>query len=433
MDKNKKQNIANFGKYGWLTIFYCMLMFWFYVGMVNDGTNATAPAIASKLGVELGVILNANAVGGVLGIIIFIIAGQLNKNIGSRMTSSILLILAGGSYIFIGNATSLIMYTGFYTLLVGSVMSAGYVSGGTLVAIWFPKCKGIVMGYTTMGHNLASALYVPIIVLLVSKYNVSNAVIPIGIACAILGVLGYIFVRNTPQERGVNPDNVSNEVFKNEYDLTDVTDDGGWTTSKLLKTKELWVAAITTGCFQICSTGVMTTMVIRNGQLGFSQVQAVTIMSICAFIGVVGSWIIGIFDDKFGTRRTMIVFGIWYAAALLCNASEVTPLVYLSIGMIGMGIGGSANFTTSLPSSIFGRHGFNKVNSVLFPIQGAISSLCFAVNGVISLITGGELRWSYAVFAGVALCSSLIVSTINDKKYNRDFLAEQKLNSENYF
>ena len=33
----------------------------------------------------------------------------------------------------------------------GGIMSAGYVAGGTLVASWFPKKKGVVMGYTTMG------------------------------------------------------------------------------------------------------------------------------------------------------------------------------------------------------------------------------------------------------------------------------------------
>ena len=43
--------------------------------------------------------------------------------------------------------------------------------------------------------------------------------------------------------------------------------------------------------------------------------------------------------------------------------------------MIGMAIGGSANFTTSLPAAIFGRHEFDKVNSVIFPVQGLITSM----------------------------------------------------------
>ena len=67
-------------------------------------------------------------------------------------------------------------------------------------------------------------------------------------------------------------------------------------------------------------------------------------------------------DEKVGTKKTMVLFGIWYAIALLLNftaVDHVTPLVYASLFMIAMGIGGSANFTTSLPTSIFGRQGFD--------------------------------------------------------------------------
>ena len=107
----------------------------------------------------------------------------------------------------------------------------------------------------------------------------------------------------------------------------------------------------------------------------------------------------------------MVFFGIWYALSLLANATENTILVYVSIFMIGMSIGGSANFTTSLVTSVYGRQGFSKVNSVIFPIQGAVSALSFVVNGVVSNITGGNLRYTYIIFAGVSIVSSLCWSS----------------------
>ena len=58
------------------------------------------------------------------------------------------------------------------------IMSAGYLSNGVIVANWFPKKKGIVMGYTTMGHNLATALFVPLILYLVAVLGVNGPVIP---------------------------------------------------------------------------------------------------------------------------------------------------------------------------------------------------------------------------------------------------------------
>ena len=148
-------------------------------------------------------------------------------------------------------------------------------------------------------------------------------------------------------------------------------------------------------------------------------------MTVIACIGVVGSWLVGILDDRIGTKRTMILFGIWYMTALLANASETKTGIYISIFMIGMGIGGSANFTTSLPTSIFGRHEFDKVNSVIFPIQGLITALCFAVNGIVLNLTG-DLRNAYLVFAGVAAANVLLVLLIDEHKYNKDWQAGNK-------
>ena len=55
----EKQSMNNFG-IGWGTILYCLLMFFLYVGMINDGTNVLAPAAAANCGVEPGTIITKN-------------------------------------------------------------------------------------------------------------------------------------------------------------------------------------------------------------------------------------------------------------------------------------------------------------------------------------------------------------------------------------
>ncbi len=426
-----KNSIFRFGLWGWVTILYCLLMFFLYVGMCNDGANITAPAITAVLGAGDGEIMNLNSIAGLVGVVFFIIVGQINQRIGPRLTSGICCIVAGVAYILAFNSPSPLLYCAAMCFVYGGIMSAGYVAGGTLVASWFPKKKGAVMGYTTMGHNFASAFYVQLLSILIGPSvlkTIGGAVIPIGIAAIVLGVLGMILIRNTPQERGLNPDNVSDKVYQEEYD-TSSGDDSGWTVGKLLATKELWLGAVTTGFFQICSVGVMTQLVLRNVEIGFEQQTALNIMTVLALGGVVGSWLVGVIDEKIGTKKTMIGFGVWYCIALLLNFATgmtITPLVYVSLFMIAMGIGGSANFTTSLPTSIFGRQGFDKVNAVIFPIQGAITALCFAVNGIVQLITGGQIRMAYIVFAGVALVNVVLVLLIDEHKYNRDWKAAHK-------
>ena len=112
-------------------------------------------------------------------------------------------------------------------------MSAGYIAGGALVAQWFPKKKGIVMGYTTMGHNMATGFFVPMITVLVARLGVANAVVIPAVLVCILAVVGVLLMRNTPQERHINPDNVSDEVYRREYFNDEIDEDGGWTVKKL--------------------------------------------------------------------------------------------------------------------------------------------------------------------------------------------------------
>ena len=429
MADGNKNSVFNFGS-GWIIIIYCLLMFWFYVGMCNDGSNASVPAIAAKLRVENSTLLTMNSIAGLVGVAFFVLLGQLNRKIGARWLSGILCIIAGLSYIGLGNSTSVGMYLVCMCLVTGSIMSAGYICGGALVAQWFPKKKGVVMGYTTMGHNLASAFYVLLLAALISSFYITGGVLPIGIACIILGILGMIFVRNTPEERHINPDNVSDKVFKEEYIVNEDDEDGGWTVKKLLTRPMTWMVAITTGLFQICSVGVMSQLVLRNEELGFSANTAMIIMMILALVGVAGSFVIGVLDDKLGTKKTMIYFGIWYALALVLNFTNIMPLVYVSLFMIAIGIGGSANFTTSLPTSVFGRQGFSKVNSVVFPIQGAVTALQFLINAIVQKVAGGQIRYAYLIFVVVAVINIILVTRVNEHKYNRDYLKQNGMEKE---
>ena len=213
MKQSKFKELFGFGK-GWGTIIYCLLMFWFYAGMVNDSSNIVAPAVAEKLGVPAGNVLQMGTVAAMVGVIFFFVMGAVNRKIGARITSFICLILGGIGYFGMGRAESLVAYAVFLCICTIGCMSAGYIAGGALVAQWFPKKKGIVMGYTTMGHNMATGFFVPLITWLVGKMGVTNAVIIPAILIVLLAICGILFIRNTPQERGINPDNVSDEVLK---------------------------------------------------------------------------------------------------------------------------------------------------------------------------------------------------------------------------
>lgn len=422
---NKKNSLVDFGKAGWGVIIFCMAMFYFFVGFCTDGNNVSAPAAAAHLGVDAGTILVRNSYAGLIGVVFYIAMSQLARKIGAKKVAAICLIIAGISFYFIGNPPSLLGYTIAYTFLIGSSMSSGYVAGGALVAKWFPKKKGLVMGYTTAGLNIASATWVLLMTKLSGVMTFEKAVIIPCIAVVILGLIGLFFIKDTPQEAGQNPDNVSDEVYAKEYDTKNEAEDDRWTTGQLLRMKEVWTVGLATGILQLCSTGVMSQLVSRNIELGMDANKAVLMMTVIALVGIFGSWFIGVLDDKFGTKKTMMVFCLWYALAVFANVLGTTWSMYLAVIMIGFSIGGSANFMSSFPASVFGRQGFEKMNSVVFPIQAIMTCVAFLINGI-ALKATGSLRGAFIVVACFALLDIFVVAITTDHKYNLDFQEEAK-------
>ena len=242
----------------------------------------------------------------------------------------------------------------------------------------------------------------------------------------VLGIIGLVLVRNTPQECGMYPDNVTREVYEREYFQGNSEDNGGWTAGKLLKTKELWLCALIIGINQLVTTGVMSQLVVRNTSLGFSQEAAVGLMTVCAIIGVCGSYLFGAIDQKFGVKKAIILFLIWYCIALAINCTDTTIGVYVSVAMIGIAVGAAANFIVSLSASVFGRHGFTMVNSVFFPLMQIVLMTNYQVNAFAIRVTG-SLRGAYIFYIGLLVVNMILTAIIHPTRYNKDVATEQEL------
>ena len=105
--KDKQNSVVAFGVHGWFHIIYMMLMFWFYVGMINDGSNNIAGKIAEHMlgsAKMAGTISTCNSIAGIIGVALFIVIGILNRKIGSRYMSGINCIIAGITYNGVLNA-----------------------------------------------------------------------------------------------------------------------------------------------------------------------------------------------------------------------------------------------------------------------------------------------------------------------------------------
>lgn len=424
--ESMEQNKRGFGAWGWFLLIFGFLIFFSNGGFFADGTNVIAPAVAAKLNVDQSVILGMNSVAGIIGVIIALIAGQINQRIGPSKVAAGCLILAGLGHIATGNAVSVPMYLIAMCCVGGGLSAGSFVGIGTLVAMWFPKKQGQAMSVVAMGSNFGTMVFVPLLTVLVGSLGIATSSIICGVAAVIVGVIGMGLLRNTPTERGLYPDNVTEAEFKANYSTKPPeASDGGWTVGKLLRTKETWLCVFSTGLLMLVQMGLMTQLVGRNMEVGMSQALATGAMSAIAVIGVIGSVIFGRIVFKLGIKKAGVMTGALYVVALLLNITGIMPLVWVSLVIIGFLGAAAPNLMNSIPGSVFGRVGYAKVNSVIFPITSIIYMCNFAVNGIVQNIFN-SISAAYVVFAVLSFISILLILALQDHKYDQDYMAAHK-------
>ena len=421
-----EQKKRGFGAWGWFLLIFGLLFFFSNGGFFADGTNIISPAVAERLGVEQGIILNMNSVAGVIGVLVAIAAGQVNQRIGPSKVAAGCLILAGLGHIAACNAVNVPMYLIAMCFVGGGLSAGSFVGVGTLVAMWFPKKQGQAMSIVAMGSNFGTMLFVPLLNILSGTIGMARGSLICGSVAVVAGVAGMLLLRDTPKERGLYPDNVTEAEFRANYSAAPPEmDNSGWTVGKLLRTKETWLCIFSTGFLMLAQMGIMTQLVNRNIEVGLDQSLAVNVMTPIAVIGIIGSVIFGRIVFKLGIKKAGVLTCVLYIVALLCNISGILPLVWVSLVIIGFLGAAAPNLMNSIPGSVFGRVGYAKVNSVVFPLTNIIFMLNFAVNGVISMLFD-SLRVAYIVFAILSLIAMFLILAIQDHKYDQDYMAAHK-------
>lgn len=421
---NKTQSARDFGFKGWVLILYSLGAMFINVAMTIDGLNVALPLIVENNKLDYSACLAAGTTAGFVGIALMFVIGKIRERIGSRLMSGILLIISGVTYVIIYlGAPNEAVYTVAMCITVASTQSCFYLCTGALQAQWFPRKRGVVVGISTTGANIGSAVLVPMMTILTTVMGWKMGLSVIGIISILLGIIGIVILRDDPLKAGFYPDNVSKEVYETEYLKQDKESEyvSSWTIKKLLATKETYLAALVPAFMGLALVGIVSQFVGRNMALGLSQAQAVGAMTVAAVCGMIGSWLFGVIDTKYGTQTGVILYCIFFAVAVVMNVLGTVHVlfVYISIAMVGASLGGTSNFQISWPASIFGQKDYPTANTVIYPIMYCIISLNFAVNALVAKLTG-SLTAAYIVYACLLLVAAVIAKVTDSTRWNKD-------------
>ena len=417
MSKEKTTNSLTsnkFGKMGWFIIFYMAVLLFLAGFMVGDGFNILLPTFG-KNGLMIPSLLRFVTLGQIIALFFGVASVVVIRKLGPRKICTISLVIMGVAANFWGRSQSTAQWAVFYIIIQLCVQMITANASMTLVTNWFPRKKGLALGWITMGSNIGSATSVYIWTFIFSKTGGLRAgMFAVGTVIIIFALITFFIYRDNPEDMGLTPDNMPvTEETENKIPQGEKVQ-LGW----LLKQRNLWVDAILFGVMGMVCAGMISQMVTGLTQVGIEYNRAVFLFFIAGLLAILMSYLFGWLDVKIGTKMTTFMLGIWFAAGTLCLVltQSIPFLVYPAVILIAGGSGGYVNMMSSMCATIFGREKFVEAYSIAMLITGLIRSTIFTIMAATLAATGTYIM-SYKLMIVLALCAAFMVFLFKEDEF----------------
>lgn len=442
--KTASATSSNFGVKGWiimiLTFFSILLM----SNICYDSLNVTIPVFGSTFaqlmgapestGATIGMLYMFSTVAAWVSVIGAGLWGALCGKLTCRRTWAASLIVGAIGCLVWSQATNAVVYfIGLALSYVGG-MGFAYIASLNVISNWFPRKKGLAMGWVTIGFPLSAVIATPLCSALLASLGLSGIYYLYAILCVVLAIIVFLYVRDYPEEKGAYPDNdASYDKAQAEAELKaglEYMKTSPWTGKKLLRTGTVWKMVVSLGVMELLSLGIMTNFMPRMQQIGYAEGQIIPMLAVAGLLACVGSVLCGLLDAKVGPKKAIIVTYIVAIISIVLNVVAgniktagneglATVLFFISLPFLAIMLGGAANYLVSLTNTIWGRYDFPAAYRLLKPLVAVVGALGMTIVGGIGN-AGPGYGVAYMVLGVLAVIGTIIMFTVDDSLVGRD-------------
>lgn len=430
----QKKSIG-FGTRGWILIIVLFFGFMMFQVFTNFPLNILADFYGGAQTVAM-LLTIGTLIGVILQIIISSFIGKIKSIKKVAAVLGIIALIASYGVAAIPYS-QLLLWQAVYLIdnIVVTMYALLFLS--VIAGQWFPTRKGTVMGIATIAYPVTNGLIGLFAATAMGPVAASQgqegpavfkAFLPFLIAVTIGLILFLVFVTDYPEQCGAYRDNdknftpeVAKKMMEQEIENKRTT---VWTTGHIFANRDFWFAAVTCGLLLMGAVGTMTQ---SNAIIGaFPTLDYTVIMMVIAVFGAIGSWLLGVLDTKFGTKKSMIISTVLMILSgilgVLATTTGISAFVVISLIFVAMFMGASSNYTVSVAAQYWRREDFSGVFSCVNPVANIfnaiaptiVAALIFSVLGVTAVF----------IFLGVAGIVGLIlmiafsnghIKTVDDK------------------
>ncbi len=393
--------------YGFVVLAMIVLAVFGGLGLARFGYTSILPAMQESLkltNTQTGELQSWNLVGYLLTVVF---AGLLAARFGPRIIVSTSLLIVAFAMI----ATGLVPT--FPAAILGrffaGVGGAGAnVPAMALVSAWFgPRRRGLAAGVAVAGSSIGLIVTGPLIPALLSQYREDGwrvSWVVLGILVLVVFVLCLLFLRNRPEEMGLEPVGTAGGP-KSVGIAQKAASSLDW--KLVYRSPALWhLAAIfcAFGFSYIIYSTYFIKYLIEEG--GLTRAEAGILWSQIGLVTTVSGLIWGSLSDRWGRRVALIgAFVLQGFSFLILGLSRATPVVYLSGGLFALTAWSIPALMAALAGDIFGSRlapAALGLMTIVFGVGQAMGpyvagtiadrtlslSLAFVIAGMVALVFG---------------------------------------------
>lgn len=425
---------SNFGKTGWGILILTFLSIFFMSSIVYDSLNITIGVFAETRGWNPGILYMFSTVAAWISVAGAALWGAVCGKKTCRLAWTLSLLCGAAACFLWGHAQTIPMY--FLCLALANIggMGFAYIASLNVVSNWFPRKKGLAMGWVTIGFPLSASMTTGFCAALVNKGGLLAVYNLYAVVCVVLAVVVWFFVRDYPEEKGAFPDNDksfdTDEARQQLQAGLAYMKTSPWTNQKLLRTPNLWKIMFSLGVMELFSLGVMTNFMPRMLQIGYQEGEVIPMLAIAGIIACFGSYLCGVLDTKMGPKKAIIITMIVGILSLIFNViggfakqngndSAAIILLYISLPFLGFMLGGAANYLVSLTNTIWGRYDFPMAYRLLKPLVAIVGAIGITICGGVGNSPLGYGA-AYMIIAGLSIVALLVIVSVDDSLVGRD-------------
>ncbi|MDP6452808.1 MAG: MFS transporter [SAR202 cluster bacterium] len=340
--------------------------------------------------------------------------GWFLDRFGSRVMLPAAALITGGAMIALA-----FMDSGWHLIALFAVMGLVGMSGpGALVTSvpvlkWFVRDRGKAISFMALGMPVGAMIFVPLTQVFIDAWGWRQA----WVILAILGIgvivpLSSIFVRRQPEDMGLLPDGAKPLMAATDDESTPLPppeDEVSWTVHDAMRTSALWRLVIV---FSVLALAIGIVAVHRIPAFMDRGLDATLISLATAFDAVcagLATFAFGMLVKHFSGRFLgSIGFALLAIASVLTIYATTTFIMFLSMAVFGLGIGGMMFLQNFIWADYFGRANVGSIRGLVMPINLAVGGIGAPIAGYVHDATGSyDTVWWVGVGLIVAITALL--------------------------